>query len=52
MTYETLRQFADTWVLLAMAAVFIIAIGFALRPGAKKNYDRLSRLPLDDERGA
>ena len=52
MSYEAMRQFADTWVLLVMAAVFIAAIGFALRPGSKKSYDRLSRLPLDDDTGA
>ena len=52
MTYEAMRQFADTWVLLAMAAIFIATIGFALRPSSKNNYDRLSRLPLDDDTGA
>ena len=34
MTYHILREFADSWGLLFLFAVFLIAVGWALRPGA------------------
>jgi cytochrome c oxidase cbb3-type subunit IV len=52
MTYDAMRHFADTWVLVVLAAIFLGAVGFALRPGSRTTYDRLSRLPLDDDRKA
>lgn len=50
-TYDAMRHFADTWVLVLLAAVFVGAIVFTLRPGSKKTYERLSRLALDEEKG-
>jgi cytochrome c oxidase cbb3-type subunit 4 len=52
MTYDAMRHFADTWVLVALAAIFIAAVAFTLRRGSNETYDRLSRLPLDDDRKA
>ena len=49
MTYDAMRHFADTWMLVGLAAIFIAASVFALRPGSKDTYERLSRLPLDDD---
>jgi len=33
-TYETMRHFADSWGLAFLFAVFLVAVGWALRPGA------------------
>lgn len=39
-TYELLRQFADSWVLTAMAVVFVILAAWPFRPGAgRRNHD-------------
>jgi len=50
--YETLRQIADSWVLVLMALVFV---GFALwpfRPGAKThNHDAANMIFKDENDG-
>jgi len=35
-TYESLRQFADSYGLLAMTLIWLGFIGWACRPGARK----------------
>lgn len=37
--YEILRQFADSWVLLALTGVFLAVIFFAYRPGSRPTHD-------------
>ena len=49
MTYDALRHLADTWGLLALLAVFLIALVFALRPGAGETYARIARIPLKED---
>jgi cytochrome c oxidase cbb3-type subunit IV len=49
MTYDALRHFADTWGLLAMFAIFLIAFVFALRPGAGETYARIASIPLKED---
>ena len=49
-TYTLLRQFADSWGLLAMFLFFIGAVLYALRPGAKKIHDDIARIPLRNDR--
>ncbi|HSG34622.1 MAG TPA: cbb3-type cytochrome c oxidase subunit 3 [Sphingomonadaceae bacterium] len=34
--YETLRQIADSWGLLAMVIIFLVLSAWPFRPGAKK----------------
>jgi cytochrome c oxidase cbb3-type subunit 4 len=52
MDYQTLRTFADSWGLLFMGAIFVIAIGWALRPGARTANDDARMIPFrDDEAG-
>ncbi len=34
MTYDALRQFADSWGLVLMAVSFLTFIGWAFRPGS------------------
>lgn len=37
--YEILRQFADSWVLLALTGVFVGVIVYAFRPGSRPMHD-------------
>lgn len=48
-TYNALRQFADSWALLAMAGFFVGAILFVFRPGAKAQYDNAAQIPFRDK---
>jgi cytochrome c oxidase cbb3-type subunit IV len=43
-TYELLRQFADSWALLAMLLLFLGLVGWALRPAARRHYDDAANL--------
>jgi len=47
-TYDTMRNFADSWMLLVFVAIFLGVIAFVFRPGSKQKYEHLARLPLDD----
>lgn len=38
-TYSVLREFADSWMLLALTLVFIAVIFWAFRPGGRKSHD-------------
>jgi cytochrome c oxidase cbb3-type subunit 4 len=49
MDYHTMREFADSWVLLAMAVFFIGVIVFAFRPGSRKHADDAAQIPLKDD---
>jgi len=50
MTYDALRQFADSWGLLVLFGIFLAIIVFVFRPGSSKLYRRMSRLPLEDDK--
>ncbi|MDN2567580.1 cbb3-type cytochrome c oxidase subunit 3 [Aquibium sp. A9E412] len=49
MDYNTMREFADSWALLAMFVFFVGVVLFAFRPGSKKQADEAARIPLKDE---
>ena len=49
MDYQTMRTFADSWGLLAMALFFVGVIAFAFRPGSRKSADEIARIPLKDD---
>ncbi len=49
--YETMRHFADSWGLIGMMAVFIIAVVALLRPGARKRAQDASQIPFKDYSG-
>lgn len=49
MDYNLMREFADSWGLLAMALFFIGAVAFALRPGGRAQADEAARIPLKDD---
>lgn len=47
--HDILRQLADTWGLLLLFGVFVIAVAVALRPGAGAYYRDCARIPLEDD---
>lgn len=48
-TYTAMRQFADSWALLAMFLFFIGVIIFVMRPGSRKIHDDIANIPLRDD---
>jgi cytochrome c oxidase cbb3-type subunit 4 len=48
-TYSILREFADSWVLLAMVLFFAGVIIFTLRPGSKAVHDDIAQIPFRNE---
>ena len=48
-TYSILRQFADSWGLLAMFIFFLGVVVYAYRPGAKEVHDDISQIPLRND---
>ncbi len=49
MTYETVASWAGTFGAVLVAVFFIGVLIFVFRPGSKETYDKLSRLPLEDD---
>lgn len=50
--YDTLREFADSWWLLAMTLFFLGAVGFAFRPGSGALHRDIARIPFRRDRAA
>ena len=48
-TYTFLRQFADSWALLAMTLFFIGVVIFTFRPGSREQASEAARIPLKDD---
>ncbi|NIZ60917.1 CcoQ/FixQ family Cbb3-type cytochrome c oxidase assembly chaperone [Sedimentitalea sp. CY04] len=44
--YTFLREFADSWMLLFLFAVFVTVIIWAFRPGSTKIYDDVANIPF------
>jgi cytochrome c oxidase cbb3-type subunit 4 len=49
MDYHILREFADSWVLLSLFGVFLVAIIWAFRPGSRKVHDDIANIPFRHE---
>jgi len=49
MTYEGLSQFAHTWGLIYLAALFVGVLIYAFRPGARKKFEDAARIPLKED---
>jgi len=49
MTYDALRHFADTWGLVALLVIFLVAFGVALRPGASETHAHIAKIPLNED---
>jgi cytochrome c oxidase cbb3-type subunit IV len=41
-TYSLLREFADSWMLIFLTAVFSAVIVWAFRPGSRKVHDEIA----------
>lgn len=51
-TYEALRQFADSWGLLAMVVTFLVLVAWPFRPGARDaNETARNMIFKDDDNG-
>ncbi|WP_092838457.1 cbb3-type cytochrome c oxidase subunit 3 [Roseovarius lutimaris] len=48
-TYSLLREFADSWMLLALFAFFVGMVVWVFRPGATKKYENPSNIPFRHE---
>lgn len=48
-TYTILREFADSWMLLAMTLFFIGVVVWVFRPGAAKAHAEIASIPLRDD---
>lgn len=49
-TYSFLRQFADSWMLLAMTLGFVGIVLYALRPGSKPLHDDAAAVIFRNEK--
>ncbi len=50
MEYDTLRHAADSWGLLYLFVVFVGVIVYAFRPGSKKVYEDVAKLPMKEDK--
>ncbi len=48
-TYSLLRQFADSWMLLAMTLFFLGVVVWAFRPGSKATHKDTADIPFRNE---
>ncbi len=48
-TYSLLREFADSWALLALFTFFIGVIFWAFRPGSRQTHDEAGNIPFQNE---
>ncbi|MFD1194783.1 cbb3-type cytochrome c oxidase subunit 3 [Seohaeicola saemankumensis] len=48
-TYSLLRQFADSWMLLALFVFFVAIVIFVMRPGSTKTYRDVADIPFRHE---
>jgi len=51
-TYDAMRQFADSWGLLYMLAIFLTVLAFVARPGARARAEAAARIPFEDSQPA
>ncbi|MGB0439783.1 MAG: cbb3-type cytochrome c oxidase subunit 3 [Paracoccaceae bacterium] len=48
-TYSILREFADSWMLLALFSFFVGVIIWVFRPGATRTYTDTANIPFRHE---
>ena len=44
--YSLLREFADSWVLLALTLFFVAVVFWAWRPGSRKMHEDTANIPF------
>ena len=47
--YSVLREFADSWALLALVLLFLGVIVWAFRPGSRAVHEEISQIPFRNE---
>ena len=45
-TYTLMRQFADSWAMLALLAFFLGVVIWAFRPGSRKTHEDIANIPF------
>lgn len=48
-TYSLLREFADSWMLLALFVFFVGVVFWVFRPGGTKSYENPANIPFRHE---
>lgn len=48
--YSLLREFADSWALLALLLVFLGVVAWAFRPGSRQLHDEAASVPFRNEK--
>lgn len=48
--YQSMRTFADSWGLLYMVVIFIVAIVWTFRPGSKSGSDDAAQIPFKEDK--
>ena len=48
-TYSLLREFADSWMLLALTIFYVGVFIWVVRPGSNRVHDEIRQIPLRDE---
>ncbi|RME14763.1 MAG: cbb3-type cytochrome c oxidase subunit 3 [Alphaproteobacteria bacterium] len=48
-TYSIFREFADSWMLLAMFTFFVLTVVWVFRPGSRKTYEDTASIPFRHE---
>ncbi|MCB2130636.1 MAG: cbb3-type cytochrome c oxidase subunit 3 [Rhodobacteraceae bacterium] len=47
--YSLMREFADSWALLALFLVFVAVVLWAFRPGSRRVHEDISNIPFRHE---
>lgn len=48
MSYDQLRQLADSWGLVLMVVLFVVFVGWTYRPGAARRLDEAAKMIFKD----
>lgn len=44
--YSLLREFADSWMLLALVLIFVGVVFWAFRPGSRRVHEDIATIPF------
>ncbi len=47
--YQAMRTFADSWGLVYMVAIFVIAVAWTFRPGSRRKSDDAANIPFKED---
>jgi cytochrome c oxidase cbb3-type subunit 4 len=49
MDYQAVSAFARSWGLVYLVVLFVVAIGWALRPRNRDRFDEAARIPFKED---